>query len=184
MLDTTVRAFFGLPLPEPQRGELGRFVAACAELAPAFRWTPVDNLHLTVKFVGKVDRDLMEGVAERIEKMRPPGFELELGDVGAFKRGRLARVVWLGLRGGSDAAAQLAGHVDAECVAAGLEGEKRPFRAHLTLARARPRDGALLPPLPEPPRLKAWRASQLVLFASHLGPKGSVYEPLRTLLLE
>jgi 2'-5' RNA ligase len=153
-------------------------------MAPAFRWTPAANLHLTVRFVGSVDRGLIEGVADRLQQMWPPGFDLELGDVGTFKRGRLARVVWLGLRSRSDAPVRLARQVDAECVAAGLEGEKRPFRAHLTLARARSREGASLPPLPEPPRLQPWRASQLVLFASHLSPKGSVYEPLRTLLLE
>lgn len=134
--------------------------------------------------MGSVDRGLIEGVADRIEQMRPPGFDFELGEVGTFKRGRLVRVVWLGLRSGSDAAGRLAKQVDAECVANGLEGEKRAFRAHLTLARARQRDGAPLPPLPEPPRLQPWRASRLVLFASHLGPKGSVYEPLRTLLLD
>jgi 2'-5' RNA ligase len=153
-------------------------------LAPEFRWTPAPNLHLTVRFVGSVDRGLMDGVADHIERLRPPRFDIELGDVGTFKRGRLARVVWLGLRSGSDAAGRLARLVDAECVAAGLEGEQRPFRAHLTLARARPRDGASLPQLPEPPRLQPWRASHLVLFASHPSPKGSVYEPLRTLALE
>jgi len=80
--------------------------------------------------------------------------------------------------------AALAAQVDAECVAAGLVGEKRPFQPHLTLARARIRDGAELAPLPDPPRLSAWRATGLVLFASRLSRTGATYEPLRTVKLD
>jgi 2'-5' RNA ligase len=93
-------------------------------------------------------------------------------------------VVWQGLHTGADAVTALAAQVDAECAAAGLVGEKRPFQAHLTLARARPRDGAELPPLPEPPRLSAWRASELVLYASRLSRTGATYESLRTVKLD
>jgi 2'-5' RNA ligase len=80
-----------------------------------------------------------------------------------------------------EAAQGLATRVEAACLAAGLEGEKRPFQPHLTLARARARIGAALPELPAAPKLRPWRADELVLYQSHLSPKGSVYEPLRTL---
>jgi 2'-5' RNA ligase len=94
------------------------------------------------------------------------------------------RVVWQGLRAGAEAVSALAAQVDAECAAAGLVGEKRPFQAHLTLARARSRDGAELPSLPEPPGQRPWRATELVLFASRLSRAGAVYEPLRALKLD
>jgi 2'-5' RNA ligase len=35
--------------------------------------------------------------------------------------------------------------------------------------------------LPDAPRLRPWRADELVLYQSHLSPQGSIYEPLRTL---
>ena len=179
-----VRAFFGLPVPDPQRAALGAFLAASAEAAPRFRWTPATNLHLTVRFVGSVDRGLVEGIAERLDGLALPSFELELGDLGMFKRGRLVRVVWQGLRSGAEAVLALAARVDAECEAAGLAGEKRAFQAHLTLARARARDGAELPSLPSPPRLAPWRAGELVLYASRLSKTGAVYEPLATMKLD
>jgi 2'-5' RNA ligase len=181
---TSVRAFFGLPLPDAQRVALAQFVAACAERAPEFRWTPAANLHLTLRFVGQVERSVVEEIADRLGARSLPAFDLEPGDLGTFKRGRLVRVVWLGLRTGGEAAKRLAAEIEAECVNAGLDGEKRPFRAHLTLARARPRDGAVIPGLPEPPHLAAWRASQLVLYSSRLGRTGSVYEPLRVVQLD
>jgi 2'-5' RNA ligase len=178
-----VRAFFGLPLPEPHRAVLDGYIAECASLAPDFRWTPAANLHLTVRFLGQVELRVAVGIAERVAATRPRSFEVRLGDVGVFKRGRLARVVWLGVVGGETEMAELAAVVEIECVREGLEPERRRFSAHLTLARARPRDGARPPSLAAPPDLPAWRPSELVLYRSHLGRGGSVYEPLQTVRL-
>lgn len=178
-----IRAFFGLPVPEAHRAVLGGFLAASAEAAPRFRWTPADNLHLTLRFIGSADRGVVEGIADRLADLGLRAFDLELGDLGTFKRGRLVRVVWQGLRSGAEALTTLAGRVDAECEAAGLAGEKRAFQAHLTLARARARDGAELPSLSAPPVVGPWRASELVLYASRLSKTGAVYEPLRAVQL-
>jgi 2'-5' RNA ligase len=179
-----IRAFFGLPVPEAQRAAMATFLTASATAAPQFRWTPAANLHLTIRFVGRVDRALVEAVADRLAARSLGAFDLELGDLGTFGRGRHARVVWQGLRAGAVPLKALAAQVDAECVAAGMVGEERPFQPHLTLARARARDGAELPPLRDPPQLSPWRAGELVLFASRLSRTGAVYEPLRALKLD
>jgi RNA 2',3'-cyclic 3'-phosphodiesterase len=178
-----VRAFLGLPVPEEQRNQLGAYLAACSSVAPEFRWTPAGNLHLTVRFIGSVEREVVDQVAQRLDELALRGFELGLGEVGTFTRGRLVRVVWLQIRAGADPACELAAQVEAECVRAGLERELRPFQPHLTLARARARDGAELPPLPTAPYLPPWRAEELVLFSSRLGRSGAVYEPLRSIRL-
>jgi 2'-5' RNA ligase len=175
--------FFGLPVPEAQRTALGSYLSACASAAPDFRWTPAANLHLTVRFIGSVDLSIAEGIADRLAERRLSGFELALGEVGTFKRGRLVRVVWLQVRAGADDARALSAQVEEECVRAGPAPEARPFQPHLTLARARPRDGAALPPIPDPPELELWRAGELILYKSQLGRGGSVYEPLRRLRL-
>jgi len=170
-------------VPGVERNLLATYLAACSTAAPEFRWTPVDNLHLTVRFIGSAERATVEQIAASLDQLHLDGFELELGEVGTFKRGRLARVVWLQVQSGADQARRLAAQVEAECVRAGLEPEARAFQPHLTLARARPRDGAALPLLPAPPDLPPWRAEGLVLFSSHLGRAGAVYEPLRTIRL-
>jgi RNA 2',3'-cyclic 3'-phosphodiesterase len=178
-----VRAFFGLPVPEAQRGRLEAYLAACAATAPDFRWAPAENLHLTVRFIGSVDRSVVERVADRLDERRLLAFELELGEIGTFQRGRLVRVVWLQVNAGGEEARALAAQVEAECGQAGLEPDSRAFQPHLTLARARSRDGAAVAPLPSPPDLTPWRAEELVLYSSHLGRGGAVYEPLRKLRL-
>lgn len=178
-----VRAFFGLPLPEAHREALDRYIGSCAAAAPDFRWTPAANLHVTIRFLGHVELTLAEGIADAVESRQPGGFDLQIGQAGVFKRGRLARVVWLGVSLGEEELADLARAVEAECVRAGLEPEGRRFSAHLTLARARPREGAPAPPLSAAPDLPAWRANELILYRSRLGRGGAVYEPLRTISL-
>ena len=178
-----VRAFFGLPLPEASREPLARYLEACASIAPEFRWVAAANLHLTVRFIGSVGRELVEGVADSLAAARLSGFELQLGDLGTFKRGRLVRVVWVGLHGGGRQAADLAAAADAACSQAGLAPETRAFQPHLTLARARARDGGVLPLLPDPPPVEPWRAGELILYQSRLGRTGAVYERLRVLRL-
>lgn len=126
---------------------------------------------------------MAEAIAEAVRADRPAGFVLQLGGAGTFMRGRLARVVWLGLSAGVEPAKELARLVEARCRAAGLAPETRDFSAHLTLARARDRVGAPPPDLGSPPVLPQWRAGELVLYRSHLGRAGAVYEPLRTIPL-
>jgi RNA 2',3'-cyclic 3'-phosphodiesterase len=178
-----VRTFFGLPLPDGHRDALHRYLLECAALAPEFRWTPAPNLHLTIRFLGHVELTLAEGIADRLAGKDLRTFDLQLGELGTFKRGRLTRVVWIGLARGSEVIAALAAEVEAECERAGLEPEARRYHAHLTLARARPRDGAVLPALRAPLELPAWRADGLILYRSRLGRAGSVYEPLRRVSL-
>jgi len=176
-----IRAFFGLPVPEENRRRLEAYLRECAAAAPQFRWTDRENLHLTMRFVGSVDRDVVDSIAQRID----PGssFDIALGELGTFRRGRLARVVWLGVREGAESLRALAGRLETECRAAGLEPEPRAFKAHLTLARARARDGAELPELSALPELESWRATELVLYSSHLGRGGAVHEPIRKVVL-
>jgi RNA 2',3'-cyclic 3'-phosphodiesterase len=173
-----VRVFFGLPVPAGHRKELGRYLEQCSSAAPQFRWVAEDNLHLTLRFLGRVEHGMAVRVAQEVTDQHPSAFEVELGELGTFKRGRAARVVWMGLRSGAAAARELAALVEGECVKAGLEAEPRPLEPHLTLARARSQLGAVLPALPPLPHLDPWTAGELILYRSHLQRAGAVYEPL------
>jgi len=107
---------------------------------------------------------------------------MQLGELGAFKRGRLARVLWIGVSLGAAEAAELAAVVEADCVREGLEAEARPYAGHMTIARARRPEGAPLPTA-VPPTLPPWRAGELILYRSHLSRGGPTYEPIRTISL-
>lgn len=170
-------------MPEPQRSQLGAFLAQCAQIAPEFRWSVTENLHLTVRFIGSVDRGVVEGIADRLDGRAGPAVRLALGAAGTFKRSRLARVVWLGLQSGGEELKGLAARVEAECRAAGLAPEARAFQPHLTLARARSRDGARAPDVLGIPDLEPWSADELILYWSHLKKNGAEHEPIRRIRL-
>jgi 2'-5' RNA ligase len=178
----TVRAFFGLPLPDDQRAAYARAVDVATSLAPRWRWTRAENLHVTIRFLGHLELERAERIAERVEAKRPHAFAVQLGGVDAFKRGKLASVLWAGLELGVEDVTRLAQLVDAECAREGLEQEKRVYRPHMTLARARERTGAPIPRV-DPPALPPWRVEELVLYQSRLRPTGPVYEPLRVIPL-
>lgn len=141
-----------------------------------------ENLHITIRFLGHVEATTAQRIAGRVEATAPAAFALQLGGLDAFKRGRLASVLWIGLQLGVDEVTGLARLVEAECGREGLEAEKRPYRPHMTLARTREREGAPIPRLTLP-ELPPWRAGELVLYRSQLGRSGPVYEPLRSISL-
>lgn len=178
-----VRAFFGLAVPAAQRSALGEYMTACEPAAPGFRWARPDSLHLTLRFLGHVDTSVALGIATKLASSPLRSFELQPGESGVFKSGRLVRVVWMGLRAGTEEALALARQIEAECKTAGVPGEERRLRPHLTLARSRARGGSSLPPLPAPPALAAWRADELILYRSRPARGGSVYDALRVLRL-
>jgi 2'-5' RNA ligase len=132
------RLFVAVPIEERLRAGLADAIAGwrdrpdCADL----RWTDADAWHLTTAFLGATDparlEEIRAAVARAAGTTQP--FTLGTGGVGAFpSRGR-ANVAWYGI---DDAEGRLAGLAAAVRRELGLDPETRPFRPHLTLARAR-----------------------------------------------
>jgi 2'-5' RNA ligase len=133
---------------------------------PDLRWTKPGQLHLTVKFFGPVPdaESLAAFVAESVRRRAP--FTLSLGGGGAFPDTRRASVLWVGVRQGSGELSELA---------APFADDDRPFRAHLTLARAsRSRDvRAAVDALDACGESAPWTVDDLVLYESTTHPDGA-----------
>jgi 2'-5' RNA ligase len=102
------------------------------------RWVRLDGLHITLRFLGPTlgDRiDALAGAVRRAAAGGPP-FPVTVGGAGAFPPTGRPRTLWLGIRDGADELEALSGRLDEALVDAGWSHEERPFRAHLTLARA------------------------------------------------
>lgn len=173
-----VRAFVAIDLPEAHRRQLAAHLKACAQIAPAYRWVPPENLHLTLRFLGGLEPAALAQLRSELGAVRGQPFQIALDGRGAFGPRRAPRVVWLGLGQGADGCARMAEAVETACHAVGLEPESRPFHAHLTLARARP-EARGLPDLPLPPVLEPWTVTDFVLFQSRLGGRTPVYAELQ-----
>jgi RNA 2',3'-cyclic 3'-phosphodiesterase len=102
------------------------------------RWVRLDGLHLTLRFLGPTpeDRvpDLAAAVADVARDAEP--FEITVRGAGSFPPTGRPRTIWLDIRNGVEHLEALAARLDDRLAGSGWERERRPFRAHLTLARA------------------------------------------------
>jgi 2'-5' RNA ligase len=136
-----VRSFVAVPLPAAVRGAVLGVAAELAGALPGVRWSrKVENLHVTVKFLGGVDEDRLAAFGAALEAAvaQVPAFPIAVRGVGAFPSARRANVIWAGiddLGGGLQRAAAV---VEAVVARRGLgDREPRPFRAHVTVGRAK-----------------------------------------------
>jgi len=126
------RLFVALPLPE----EIVHGLERLAVGLPAVRWVAPEALHLTLRFIGEVDRPSFFEIGERLADVRMPPFDLALEGLGVFPPRGDPHTLWVGVRA-AEPLLQLKRRID-RCVDAVVpEREKRKFVPHVTIARFR-----------------------------------------------
>ena len=98
------------------------------------RWQDVEQLHLTLRFIGDVDRRVADDVVLALESLTFAPLELRLAGVGAFDRKGEGRPIWAGVAP-HDGLHQLHKKIDNGLVRAGITPEHRAYHPHITLAR-------------------------------------------------
>jgi RNA 2',3'-cyclic 3'-phosphodiesterase len=170
-----LRLFVALELPEEAR----RALAAFRDRADPDVWRPVrdEALHLTLAFLGHRPEADVSTVSDLLCAIGRSTVPLSLG-AGVLLPPRRARVLCAEVSDRAGALRALQSAVSDGLEAAGVyEAEKRPFRAHATVARLRPR---ARPPraVDDAPEPVAFHGGPLTLFRSRLGRGGAAYEPL------
>jgi 2'-5' RNA ligase len=187
---TQMRLFIGIELPDDLKQEAARVAerarATLENAAPraVLRWVPVENLHITIWFIG----DANENRATEIrDVMSPPfsvpPFELRLGGGGTFPHSGDPRAVWLGLIEGRERLVSVYDEVAVRLATLGYAPEKRPYSPHLTIARVKDvhrRDAAAIRRAASaaPADIAACHVRSATLFRSRTSPRGSEYEAL------
>jgi 2'-5' RNA ligase len=137
------------------------------------RWQTAEQLHLTLRFIGEVDRHQAADIAAALGRVNVRPFVAELGDPGLFEhRGRID-TLWVGVRP-AEALTQMAKSVNAALASVGIPPEPRAFLPHITIARGRSMIGATAWPQSPIPRL-TWQVDGFALFESQMGKDGSEY---------
>ena len=182
-----MRAFIALTLPDAAREALARHQAALrAAGGDAVRWTPVEQLHLTIRFLGDTDRGLIDPLLDVLRHAAAdtaPMAADTLASVGAFPHLGAPQVLWIGIGEGAQAITQLAQRIDEGVVALGAPPEHRAFHPHITLGRVKApaqarRIGQALEASPQHLERVPFRCDRLVLMESALTPQGPVHTPL------
>ena len=169
------RLFIALEMPEPLRERLAGMIGGIT----GARWVDPANFHLTLRFIGEVDGDTAQDIADGLSSLRVASFDLALEGVDRFEsRGRV-RAVWVGVKP-NPALVALQRKIETLLVAVGIVPEGRKFKPHVTLARF-----SNIPVTGVGPYLAAhgsFRAEpvpvqSVILFESVLGRVGPTYHP-------
>jgi 2'-5' RNA ligase len=167
------RLFVAIRPPEPIRDVL---IDAMDESAD-FRWQDDGQLHLTLRFVGEVERPLADDLADALGRIAAPKFDLRISGTGRFEQ-RNSGALWAGVEPKPPLAA-LAAKVERVCQSAGLEPERRAFHPHITLARWKGRRTREVQAFLDRTRGLAsdpWQVENFILYESHLSRHGAHYE--------
>jgi len=171
-----IRLFVAIELPEAVRRRMAMMECGVREA----RWVDIENLHLTLRFIGETPEDRAEEIAGALDSVRGDAFELALTGVGHFESRKLVRVLWAGVEP-HPALMALQERIETALMRAGCAPEGRRFTPHVTLARLK---------FVKPAQVQRWleanapfRAgpvpvSHFTLFQSQLGHGGAHYRVL------
>jgi len=177
-----MRLFVALVPPADALAELATAVEALPA-TPGVRWTRSAQWHVTLAFLAEVDDRARGALTERLGRVAHRHAPPTLAFAGGGRFGK--QVLWTRVDGDRPALVRLADAVRAAARRCGLPTESRPYRPHLTLARA----GHPAPDLaPLATALggftgRPWTAADLHLVRSELGagPGGTAkHETLAT----
>jgi RNA 2',3'-cyclic 3'-phosphodiesterase len=177
-----LRLFVAVDVPDAVKAKLAAAVAPYRDRIPGARWTRSDGWHVTLKFLGATWPRLVDSVHEavRLAAADSTPFETRLTEMGVFPSPGRARVVWVGLEDSEARFDPMVKRLD-ELLEENFVPEMRAFTPHLTLARLNPprRIMEFVPELVgKDVRSEPFAIDRLVLYRSHLSPRGATYEPL------
>ena len=185
-----IRTFIGFELPEKIRSFISSIQEDLKSNGLDVRWVQPKNIHLTLKFLGNINKDDTQKVGEAIFKSAADYAPISLTakGIGAFPGINRPRVLWIGIRGQIDVLIQLQKSLDDQLEQIGFPKENRPFKGHLTLARVKGQinRAKLINAIKkygefEP---KSFIADNIILFKSDLKSTGAVYTKLNSLSLK
>ena len=97
----------------------------------------LNQLHLTLKFLGDVPEEQIPQIMAELTKISHPQIPLEFSHLGFFPNDRRPRVMWIGLSQGEQQLKELARKINQQLSTIGFPKEKRAFSPHLTLGRTK-----------------------------------------------
>jgi 2'-5' RNA ligase len=188
-----IRAFIAIDIPDDVRVAIGEAQARLkrAHVGVKISWTKIDNLHLTLQFLGYIEEAVVEKIKTALQSVaaQHQPFELSVHGAGAFPNENRPRVIWVGCNDAEGGLNSLAQAVQTVMEPLGFEPEHREFSAHLTLGRVKPAPMKSGFPRPDVALTRAvdslkdksfgtLRVEAIHLFESQLHPEGSIYTRL------
>ena len=152
--------------------------------SPALRWVGDEQLHLTLRFIGEVERPVANDIAAALDRVRSSNFQIRISGAGKFEK-RSGGALWAGVEPKTPVVG-LAAKVERALQQVGLEPEHRAFSPHITLARWNRRNSEAVEAfLRRNSDLHSdpFNVDRFVLFESKLSRHGPHYEEIAAFAL-
>ena len=180
-----MRLFVGIPLASEVLAELSKVTARFRSNGDNLRWTAPESWHITLQFLGNTDPEQYRCLIAQLSGVHAGPVPIHLANLGFFDR---AGVFFVDVEP-TPALVALAARVNSATSFCGFSPETRPFHPHITLARAKGQSRgqplqALAQRIKNQPTFRRFRASEFLLYESHLSPAGSTYEIQHRFLLD
>jgi len=180
----TIRTFIAIKIiPEKKLAELFSNLRNSLK-GEEIRWVDINNLHLTLRFLGETDR---EQVAELIkvlesvsESFQP--FQFEIKGVGVFKNKMQPRVLFLSVVN-NPILHQLANEIRGKLNIMGFDENEKSFNPHITLGRIKYIENKdafyALANRFSNEKIQNLTVSEITFYQSILGSAGPTYKPIK-----
>jgi 2'-5' RNA ligase len=166
------RLFVAIRPPGPVRARLLDLMGGVA----GARWKSDDQLHLTLRFIGEVDRHLARDVDAALSGVHHPAFSIALNGLGLFERRGEPVTLWAGVAPHEPLHA-LHKKVDQALVRVAVEPDRRAYMPHVTIARLPPGAGPVRSLIEQSGGIAGapFEVADFCLYESRLTPEGPVY---------
>ncbi len=180
-----IRSFIAIEVPEPLQARMGELQQELKKFGADIKWVRPGNIHLTLKFLGTVPKEILEKVSSAVALavLQAEPFALRLYGLGGFPSSRNPRIIWVGIDQGWQPISSLQKAIEEKTEALSFPPEGRPFKPHLTIGRVRSLKGkgGFVQALEEHQKVEIgpFRAEEVILFQSKLTPAGPIYTKLK-----
>lgn len=182
-----IRAFIAIDIPVSQKAI--EVINELKKIQLNAKIVETENLHLTIKFLGDTDENLIDKIGEIISDVIRDmhSFEITLENMGVFPNQKYIKVVWIGVEN-TEILKKIAEKLDSKLSDLGFEKERRSFSAHLTIARIKsPKNKEKLIDLInkyQDTKFQEQKVNKIFLKKSVLTPEGPIYTNLKEIELE
>jgi len=133
-----IRTFIAVDPGEAIRAQAQALQKKLSHGHESVKWAEPDNLHITLLFLGEVERSDTLSVCQLVQKVArsTAPFTLEVAGLGAFPNVRRPKILWIGAGEGADAMKELHDRIETPLLErGGYRTEDRGYTPHLTLGR-------------------------------------------------
>ena len=99
IIDTYLRCFIALDISDQIRQDFSAIIDRLRKHRADVKWVPVDNIHLTLKFLGKTPENVLPKIQESLFNvvLSYNPFYIRIYTTGVFPNRKYPKVIWIGV---------------------------------------------------------------------------------------